>query len=272
MKKTVITLGCDPELFLEQNGQIISAEGLVGGTKEEPLPITDKGHCVQEDNVMVEFNIPPSNTMNEFKDNINLVKNYLTEKFEKNNISLNYSASAMLDKKYLKTEQAKRFGCEPDFNVWKREANTPPNAGGRLRSAGGHVHIGFPNVTQEKQENVVKAFDILLGLPSVWLDPDTRRRRMYGKAGAFRFKDFGVECRILSNFWIQSDETIEWVYNETIKAVELALNNDLSEIFEKYGDNIQLAINESNVDLAKELYLEINKEITTILTKEKINI
>ena len=136
----------------------------------------------------------------------------------------------------------------------------------------GHIHIGFENITQEKQENVVKAFDILLGLPSVWLDPDTRRRRMYGKAGAFRFKDFGVECRILSNFWIQSDETIEWVYNETIKAVELALNNDLSEIFEKYGDNIQLAINESNVDLAKELYLEINKEILTIVTKAKIKI
>tara|TARA_R110000850_G_scaffold106236_2_gene217496 strand:- start:39 stop:857 length:819 start_codon:yes stop_codon:yes gene_type:complete len=272
MKNNKITLGCDPELFLEQDGQIISAEGLVGGTKENPLPITGEGHCVQEDNVMVEFNIPPSNTMNEFKDNINLVKNYLTEKFKKNNISLNYSASAMLDKKYLKTEQAKRFGCEPDFNVWKREANTPPKAGGRLRSAGGHVHIGFSDVTQEKQENVVKAFDMILGLQSVLLDSDTRRRRMYGKAGAFRFKDFGVECRMLSNFWIESDETIKWVYNETTRAVNLALNYDLSEIFEKYGDNIQLAINESNVDLAKELYSEINEEITKVITTKKIKI
>lgn len=272
MKNNKITLGCDPELFLEKNGEIISAEGLLGGTKEEPLPITGEGHCIQEDNVMVEFNIPPSNNVDEFRNNINLVKNYLTEKFKKNNMYLNYSATAMLDKKYLKTEQARTFGCDPDFNVWKREANTPPNSKTRLRTCSGHVHIGFPNVTQEKQENVVKSFDILLGLPSVWLDPDTRRRRMYGKAGAFRFKDFGVECRILSNFWIKSDKTINWVYNETIKAVNLALNYDLSEIFEKYGDNIQLAINESNEDLAKELYLEINKEIEIIKTTKKITI
>ena len=267
--KNKITLGCDPELFLEKDGEIISAEGLVGGTKEEPLPITDEGHCIQEDNVMVEFNIPPSNNMNEFKDNINLVKNYLTEKFQNDNISLNYSASAMLDKKYLKTEQARRFGCEPDFNVWLRKPNASPEAGGRLRSAGGHVHIGFPMKSQEDQENVVKVFDMILGLPSVWMDSDTRRRRMYGKAGAFRFKDFGVECRMLSNFWIKSDETIGWVYNETSRAVKLALNYDLSEIFEKYGDNIQLAINESNVDLAKELYSEINKEIIKTISKQK---
>ena len=201
MKKNKITLGCDPELFLEKNGEIISAEGLVGGTKQEPLPITGEGHCIQEDNVMVEFNIPPSNNVDEFRNNINLVKTYLTDKFEADNISLNYSASAMLDKKYLKTTQARTFGCEPDFNVWLRAPNTPPRAGGRLRSAGGHVHIGFPDVTQEKQENVVKAFDMILGLQSVLLDPDTRRRRMYGKAGAFRFKKYGklIKHKLLIN-------------------------------------------------------------------------
>ncbi len=136
MKNNKITLGCDPELFLEKDGEIISAEGLVGGTKQEPLPITGEGHCIQEDNVMVEFNIPPSNNVDEFRNNINLVKTHLKEKFEADNISLNYSASAMLDKKYLKTEQARTFGCEPDFNVWLRAPNTPPRAGGRLRSCG----------------------------------------------------------------------------------------------------------------------------------------
>ena len=136
MKNNKITLGCDPELFLEKNGEIMSAEGLVGGTKYKPLPITNEGHCIQEDNVMVEFNIPPSSNVDEWRNNINLVKTYLTEKFEVDNISLNYSASAMLDKKYLKTEQARTFGCEPDFNVWLREPNTPPRAGGRLRSSG----------------------------------------------------------------------------------------------------------------------------------------
>ncbi len=42
---------------------------------------------------------------------------------------------------------------------------------------------------------------MILGLQSVLLDPDTRRRRMYGKAGAFRFKKYGklIKHKLLIN-------------------------------------------------------------------------
>ena len=78
-KKLKITLGCDPELFVKslETGEIVSAEGKIGGTKREPRAISDSGHSVQEDNVMVEFNIPPSKSSQEFVDNINHVVNYL---------------------------------------------------------------------------------------------------------------------------------------------------------------------------------------------------
>ena len=55
------SIGCDPEFFLLKNKQPHSAIDLVGGTKEKPKPLPKgKGFSVQEDNVSVEFNIPPA--------------------------------------------------------------------------------------------------------------------------------------------------------------------------------------------------------------------
>ena len=85
-----------------------------------------------------------------------------------------------------------------------------------LRSCGGHVHVG----TKHDPIHVVKAMDIYLGVPSLKLDPDKQRRKLYGKAGAFRFKSYGVEYRTLSNFWIWSKELQEWVFKQTNKALE----------------------------------------------------
>lgn len=272
MKKLNITLGCDPELFLENSrNEIVSAEGLIGGTKDKPKPISDKGHSVQEDNVMVEFNIPPSNTVEEFTSNINFVKDYLVKTAAEYELTLNYSASAFLDKKYLGTKQAKTFGCEPDWNVYTRDYNEAPSKTIALRSCGGHIHIGYPNPTTEQTDKIVRTMDMFLGLPSVWLDPDTRRRRMYGKAGSFRFKPFGVEYRVLSNFWVKDDESIKWAYEETIKAVKVALTcEDLCS--EEQAAQIRTAINESDVESAKELYNTITEALERITKENKITL
>ena len=50
--------------------------------------------------------------------------------------------------------------------------------------------------------------DYTLGLDSLLLDSDTRRRSMYGRAGSFRFKEYGIEYRTLSNFWIKNNKSI----------------------------------------------------------------
>jgi hypothetical protein len=263
-----ITLGCDPELFLEnENGEIVSAEGLIGGTKKAPKYITTDGHAIQEDNIMVEFNIPPSSTCADFINNIKYVKNYLNNIFKNQNLKLNYSASAILDKKYLNTNQARMFGCEPDFNVYLKAQNNKPNSDTRLRSCGGHVHCGYPNENQNDTENIVKAMDIYLGLPSVWLDPDIRRRRMYGMAGSFRFKDYGLEYRTLSNFWVQNDELIKFVYDNALLAIKTAFSEKSMLIINELSTEIQEAINESNVELAKSLYRQTINKIEKITKK-----
>ena len=267
-KITDRSVGADPELFVEDSdGNIISAEGMIGGTKEEPIPISENGHAIQEDNIMVEFNIPPCYSEDEFVSHLNHVEDHLNTMLElQNNCKLNYSASAELDEKYLQTDQAKMFGCEPDFNVHLKCPNDSPNPATNLRTCGGHIHIGYKNPDIETSENIVYAMDILLGLPSVELDQDDRRKEMYGLAGCFRFKDYGLEYRSLSNFWLQTEELKRWAYQKTIEAIDLAESGLIPELIESFGTDIKNAIDTNDRKLAKKTIAKIQK----ILTKKLV--
>ncbi len=51
--------------------------------------------------------------------------------------------------------------------------------------------------------------DLFIGITSLFLDDDNLRRSMYGKAGCFRNKSFGVEYRVVRNFWITTENYID---------------------------------------------------------------
>jgi hypothetical protein len=67
---------------------------------------------------------------------------------------------------------------------------------------------------------LVKQLDAYLGIPSLEWDKDTLRRRLYGKAGAFRPKPYGVEYRTLSNAWLKNEMLVRYVYRQTMRAIE----------------------------------------------------
>jgi hypothetical protein len=261
-----IKLGSDPEIFVENDKEIVSAEGLIPGTKYEPHPISDKGHCIQLDNIAMEFNIPACSTKEEYVENINYVKDHLAIIAEANGLRLSTKASAEINPIYLQTEQACTFGCEPDFNAYLEDINPSPDSQTNLRCVGGHVHIGYPNHNDEQSLQIVKMFDMLVTLPALLIDKDERRRELYGKAGSFRFKDFGVECRQLSNFWIHSNELIEWVFEQTIKAVTMVLDGEAEELIKLYSEDVVNAINNNDKEFAKLTIEKINTKLNKLKT------
>ena len=245
-----ILIGSDPEAFVrnKQTGEIVSAIGLIPGDKDRPYAISEEGHAVQTDNVMVEFCVPAAKSAQQLNQDIKFCLDTLN-KMLPDELEVVILASATLDKKYLRSKKARLFGCDPDFNVYTLQPNIAPNAKNNyLRSAGGHIHIGYEDVKFEMNLKIVQAMDLFLGLPSLILDKDTERRKMYGKAGCFREKNYGVEYRTLSNFWIASEESINWAFNQSHRAVNFALTEDWLD--DELILQIQLAINTFDLDLA----------------------
>lgn len=142
MKKELVSkvlIGADPEMFVYslETDTPIPVCGLVGGTKHEPIPITDKGHALQEDNVMVEYCIPPSKTVKDFIEHINFVKNYINDTVLKPiGMVSKCIASAIFAEEQLQSEQAQLFGCSESFNAWTGDVNEVGRDNPLLRTAG----------------------------------------------------------------------------------------------------------------------------------------
>ncbi len=239
-------IGCDPELFIKskQYGSYKSAVGLIGGSKWAPKPIDNEGHAILEDNVAVEFNIKPADTLDQFRSSIHKVLNHIRSVLP--GYELDKASAISFPKDELMTPEAQEFGCEPDFDAWRECVNMKPSAPDpNLRSCGGHIHVGS-NVAKSDPIAVIRAMDLFLGVPSTHLDPDTLRRELYGKAGCFRPKPYGAEYRTLSNFWIWDDNLISWAYQGTQRALEFVSSG--SVITPEDGFRIQRCINNNNKD------------------------
>jgi hypothetical protein len=250
-----ITIGADPEVFVQdKQGNIVSAIGIVPGTKDKPF--ATKHGFIQRDNVLAEFNIDPADTPRGFTRNVINVLEDLEKLLNKEGLHYKILSSHVMKDVYLSHHEARRFGCEPDYNVWALDAIHQVNSGmaGKLRTAGGHVHIGFSEkVNIDCILATVKACDLFLGLPSVVMDKDKKRRTLYGQAGHFRPKTYGVEYRTLSNFWLKSEEYMQWVYHSARKAYRLRYEYNLTESQFKTIEN---TINSGDADTAKALCMK----------------
>lgn len=254
---TAVKVGADPELFLYDRKvkTFFSAVGLIGGTKDQPVPIDDEGHSLQEDNVAVEFCIPPASSEKAFVDSIHYVLDHLKEKVEPR-FELSIVPSAAFKSSQLQTKQAHLVSCRPDYNAWTLAINEFKRSkkNTNLRTAGGHIHVGYANPDEDNQVNMIRAMDLFIGVPSVILDSDTKRRELYGKAGAFRPKPYGVEFRTPSNFWIKTRELTSWAYQNTHKAVKFL--NEGNTIEGDLGQRIQETINQIDLDGARAICKE----------------
>jgi len=244
-------VGADPEIFLVDSisGSLISAVGRIGGSKMQPqaLPI-GPGFAVQEDNVALEYNIPASQSSEDLVNNITLAMRHLLQMVQQQGLSFSQDSAAFFPEDQLQDPRALEFGCDPDFNAWTHKMNPRPKAAdATLRSCGGHVHIGT-DTTNLDREALIRRCDLFLGVPSQLMDSGSLRKKLYGKAGAFRPKAYGVEYRTLSNFWIFRPELVSWVYQNTrlaLDAEHLPVEEDQQAILD--------AINKNNSAAARHL-------------------
>lgn len=244
-----IFVGADPEVFFETNKGLMSIIGKLGGSKASPMPIGN-GCAVQEDNVAAEFNIPPCSNADDFVKYIQYNLDYLNAKAKEYGARLSLKASGEFSKEELKDKRSWVFGCEPDYDAWKLDVNPKPKAPSRyLRSAGGHVHLACT----EDPIQVVRAMDLFIGAQLTAVDPDKQRRMLYGKAGAFRPKDYGVEYRTPSNYWVTRRDLTEWIFHQCEKVVEFVKGGNTLDENSKMGVMIQDCINNSDVSLLKEI-------------------
>lgn len=216
---TKLLLGADPEFFVQKDGKLVSAYGLIEGTKEKPLKVN--GGAVQVDGMALEFNIDPASTFVEFNDNINSVLNEL-RKMVPAEYEFVFKPVAHFGKEYIEAqpEDARRLGCDPDFNAYTGTANVAPDANATFRTASGHIHLGWTEGMDtsnpehiEACQMMVKQLDGLLGYYSLIYDRDVQRRSLYGKAGAYRPKPYGVEYRTPSNAWVDNVDLRKVVFD-----------------------------------------------------------
>lgn len=225
-------LGCDPEIFLKDAaGALIASCGLIGGSKEAPRPLPiGEGYAVQEDNVAIEFNIPPASSSVEFVNHINLAMDYLRKEIAAQGLVFGPESAALFPKDQLIHPAALVFGCDPDYNAWTRKVNPRPKAADEtLRSAGGHIHIGdLGDLTPDDMVMIIKLMDLQAGVPSVRMDDGILRKELYGKRGAFRPKPYGLEYRTLSNFWVFDSRLVDWAWKATALAVDAWRNKTIN--------------------------------------------
>lgn len=225
-------IGADPELFLtDADGVYRSAHNVIKGDKANPYPV--EGGAIQVDGVAAEFNIIPASTASEFHANIRSVLSELKQRVEAKNkgLQLIVTPTAHFDKGYFRKlpARAKLLGCEPDYNVYlDGKANPPPETKEPFRTGAGHIHVGWTQGANPDESahlydchETVKQLDAVLYFNSLLWDDDDKRRTLYGKMGSFRPKHYGVEYRPLSNAWVADPDLHHWVFDATVKSVEL---------------------------------------------------
>jgi hypothetical protein len=222
------------------------------------------GFAVQEDNAALEFNIQPYKSIRHFQEGVYAALIHIKNLLPAGVAYDTENSSLVFDEKYLQIPSLQTFGCEPDYNAFTMETNDRPipKCPG-FRTAAAHVHIGWENPSDDDRLELVRLADVFVSMPSVFSQgaPDLERRTLYGKAGAFRPKPYGVEHRVLGNSWIFKRSKIKETLRAYTKAIA-ALNAGVKVKPDDYKP-ITEAINSGN----KDAILDITKRYNTHLNK-----
>lgn len=204
-------MGCDPEFFFKQNGEVVGAEkfipknGLTFDFRATSSIKTKEGKLVRHgdftslgdapaskfiiDGVQAELNPRPNTCRANLANEIKCCFIKLKEELAKENkgFTVDFSRAVEIPRANLMEleEKSRTFGCAPSNSIYKTSSKIKgiklENIDAteyRVRAAGGHIHIGkkgYTNLTAAlttHHEQTVKMLDILCGNTCVLLDRD----------------------------------------------------------------------------------------------------
>lgn len=276
-------LGCDPELFLERAGAVIGSEEAI---PETGIVDSYNGKIVQ-DGVQVELNPRPSSCRQTLAYEIAAAFTTLKAHLQKmENVKISFASVIEMDKGQMDklSEKSKRLGCMPSLNSYDKAASISVDPATYMkRSAAGHLHLAIGGMKANKDpDRMAQMLDIIVGNTSVLMDRDpmaAERRKVYGRAGEYRLPKHGLEYRTPSNFWLRSYSLMSGVFSLARLAVgvmEFTQSFHAEPLYPGYQnpylagyhafdaesellkrvdvEKVRKAINENDVELAKENY------------------
>lgn len=281
------SFGTDPEFVIyDEKGNLRSAIPIIVGGKKNKVAVGNNGALAFYDNVNLELNIPPGRSAEDIVGNLSDTFHRLAKKLSPRRFVP--QASATYPDRELTHEDAKQFGCDPEYCAYELNTIKAPTAENGFRSCGGHIHLGgvpdtYPLMTPANGDDmseremgrvrVIRMMDLFVGLPGVLIDHDkttAERRKLYGKAGSHRPCDYGVEYRSMGNFWLNSPQLVTLVYNLSAFAVAFTADRDLyaqlwaDDNDPKYPvDKVRQAIDTTDRRLAAELMEGVVKKHLT---------
>lgn len=246
-----LLVGADPEVFIKKDGEYFPAYGLPFGNKQKPMKT--RNGSIQVDGLAMEFNTFPAASEKGFIKNVNAAFADLCGILVRHDPAFSVDVCPVADfAKVLPTlpDEAKVLGCNMDFDAYSMSPNDIPDQGLDFRTGAGHIHLGFTDQGEPDSipyisycAAIVRELDYYLGLPSLKWDTDGRRRKLYGAAGAFRPKKYGLEYRVLSNKWLVDEKIMGFIFRKSHEAFTNFKKGNI--LYDKYGDFAANAINDN---------------------------
>lgn len=259
-----ITVGSDPEFFIYKDETPISSIGIIKGTKYKPEEV-EPGYGVLKDNVLIEGNIPPASSKEEFIANFKNLKRIMSDILAIGGYRLVSADSAEFNKNQLRNKEARLFGCAPFINAWTLTMKSPANLGEmQVRVAGFHWHYGYKYSGDLSSDYIAlyltRAFDYFVVYPSRQIYNDPIRSKYYGDYGNFRLTSYGFEARSLGGYFTD-DKYLDWLYDQGMKIFDYCSNPDNIKLLDRVTSPEENALENYkilNINLEEQLYGNIN--------------
>jgi hypothetical protein len=275
---SVFSFGSDPEfMVISPEGKYVSAIGIVPGTKEEMLPLGN-GHFGFHDNVLAEccphYGKNKTEVIKNFRDCFQRYANVVAPFKLKPQASHTYPLNECLHPAALE------FGCSPETNVYEMDTVNAPvcEAGNTFRTGGGHIHLGYLEGSTYPLTDVMgrwwltRLMDLFVGLPSILIDNDPTsqdRRKLYGGAGNMRPKDYGIEYRTMSNFWLSCPRLVELQHDLCGFVIDfMQKNNEHQELWLAHADLLRTTINTGDRLVAAMIWDKVSVNLPAKLKQE----